>query len=348
MATMLAGPLLAGGGAVARAQPVSGVYVGLGGGGNFMTDQKLSNTLNLGGIVSSSTVRPGFDAGVVGLGSVGYGFGNGVRVEVEGDYRYNTIGSIRQGGSSSTDGGGREQKYGAMANVLFDMDIGKNWIYPYIGGGVGYQWLQSDPLLGDRTFGRFAYQGIFGVSLPIPPVVGLSATFEYRFMGISGVSTTSTAPNVIFSQKLSGDFNHSLLLGLRYAFNVAPPPPPPAPAPVAAPAPAPARTYLVFFDWDRADLTARARQIIADAARNSTHVQYTRIEVNGYTDTSGTPAYNLGLSIRRAQSVKAELIRDGVPANVIDIHGFGDTHLLVPTGPGVREPQNRRVEIILR
>jgi outer membrane protein OmpA-like peptidoglycan-associated protein len=77
-------------------------------------------------------------------------------------------------------------------------------------------------------------------------------------------------------------------------------------------------------------------------------VTYTRIEVNGYTDTSGTPSYNMGLSIRRARAVQAELVKDGVPQNVIAIQGFGETHLLVPTGPGVREPQNRRVEIIIR
>ena len=64
----------------------------------------------------------------------------------------------------------------------------------------------------------------------------------------------------------------------------------------------------MFFDWDKATLTDRARQIIREAADNSTHVQYTRIEVNGYTDTSGTPQYNMGLSIRRAGAVKAELI----------------------------------------
>ena len=85
-----------------------------------------------------------------------------------------------------------------------------------------------------------------------------------------------------------------------------------------------------------------------DRARYSTRVQYTRIEVNGYTDTSGTPKYNQGLSIRRAQAVQAELVKDGVPQGAITIQGFGDTHLLVPTGPGVREPQNRRVEIIIR
>jgi len=63
---------------------------------------------------------------------------------------------------------------------------------------------------------------------------------------------------------------------------------------------------------------------------------------------SGRPSYNQRLSVRRAENVAAELVRDGVPRNVISIHGYGETHLLVPTGPGVREPQNRRVEIIIR
>ena len=134
---------------------------------------------------------------------------------------------------------------------------------------------------------------------------------------------------------------------MRYAFNVAPPPTA-GPSLPRSPAQAPARSYLVFFDWDKATLTDRARQIIKEAADNSTQVQYTRIEVNGYTDTSGTPQYNQGLSLRRAQAVQAELIKDGVPANAITTQGFGETHLLVPTGPGVREPQNRRVEIIIR
>ena len=77
-------------------------------------------------------------------------------------------------------------------------------------------------------------------------------------------------------------------------------------------------------------------------------MQYTQIEVNGFTDTSGTPTYNQGLSIRRAKSVEAQLIADDVPTSAISIAGYGETHLLVPTGPGVREPQNRRVEIIIK
>ena len=104
----------------------------------------------------------------------------------------------------------------------------------------------------------------------------------------------------------------------------------------------------MFFDWDRADLTDCARQIVAEAAQGSTRVQTTRIEVQGNADSSGKPAYNQALSLRRAQTVAAELVRDGVAQSAIDIQAFGDTRPLVPTAAGVREPQNRRVAIILR
>ncbi len=136
---------------------------------------------------------------------------------------------------------------------------------------------------------------------------------------------------------------------VRYHFSRPPATPPAPPEAASAPVPMviPARTYLVFFDWDRADLTSRAREIVASAATASTHVQTTRIEVNGYTDASGTAAYNQKLSVRRAQAVQIELVRDGVPPGEVSIQGFGERHPLVPTAAGVREPQNRRVEIIL-
>jgi iron complex outermembrane receptor protein len=135
-----------------------------------------------------------------------------------------------------------------------------------------------------------------------------------------------------------------------YKFGAVPPPmpePPPTLAPSTPPTPAAPKTYLVFFDWDRADLSERARQIVATAAQGVTQTQTTRIEVNGYTDLSGTKAYNQRLSVRRAETVEAELVRDGVPKTEISIHGYGESHPLIPTAPGVREPQNRRVEIIL-
>lgn len=138
------------------------------------------------------------------------------------------------------------------------------------------------------------------------------------------------------------------LLGLT-ASAAAPPAPAMAPsAPMAAPAPTPSHTYLVFFDWDKSNLTPRATQIIADAASDSRTGNVTTIDVSGYTDTSGAPQYNQGLSELRARSVEAQLVSDGVSRSDIEIHAFGDTHLLVQTGQGVREPQNRRVEIVLK
>jgi len=70
--------------------------------------------------------------------------------------------------------------------------------------------------------------------------------------------------------------------------------------------------------------------------------------VAGHADRSGTPQYNQGLSMRRAQAVAAELVRLGVKQQAIAISAFGDTRPLVPTAAGVREPQNRRVEIVLK
>ncbi|HTR16791.1 MAG TPA: OmpA family protein [Acetobacteraceae bacterium] len=369
-ATALVGATVLGGALVcvprqAQAQPVTGIYFGGGGGANLVQDER----------VRISPFFPGgkerFDAGYVGVGSAGYGFGNGIRVEVEGNYRYNGLQHFLSSGLPN-EAGGQQQNYGVMANALFDMDIGLNWLYPYFGGGVGYSWtnwshIQAnsvEPPFNERvggTYGTFAYQAMFGLSFPIAYVPGLSMTAEYRFFSVVGnaqfdasssgvIGASGVRPAGVSRGNLDirTDYNHSFLLGLRYELNPVPPAEAaPAPTPVAAPAPEPARTYLVFFDWDRADLTARARQIIAEAAQASTRVQTTRIEVNGYTDLSGTAAYNQRLSVRRAQSVEAELIRDGVPRNEILIHGYGESNPLVPTAKGVREPQNRRVEIIL-
>ena len=96
-----------------------------------------------------------------------------------------------------------------------------------------------------------------------------------------------------------------------------------------------------------AGFSSRARQIIGEAS-TARGQGVTRIEVNGFTDRSGPADYNMQLSIRRANAVAAELVRRGVPRNEIVTRGFGEENNLVPTADGVREPQNRRVEIILK
>jgi hypothetical protein len=103
--------------------------------------------------------------------------------------------------------------------------------------------------------------------------------------------------------------------------------------------------YLVFFEWDKATLADEDRGVITQAVEEWRRTGSVRITVTGHTDTSGSAAYNLELSQRRAENVAAELIRQGVPAGEIVTVGRGEEQLLVPTADGVREPRNRRVEI---
>lgn len=367
---LLATTLMAAAPVAANATIITGPYVDLGGGYNLVQNQH-GHFANdpMPGQISSSQYR--HKDGFTGFGAFGWGFGNGLRVELEGVYNYSEI-SHRAYTAMPGSTSGNDQSYGGLVNVLYDIDLKQFGIdvpiTPFVGVGVGYLWQHYSPtttayMNGDvsrlgGTNGGFAYQGIIGAAYDIPGVPGLQVTAQYRMLGQTFSSGSYTLTTWDQMGKHSGNanfddrFNHQFILGLRYAFETAPPPPPPAPV-VVPPAPTPARTYLVFFDWDRSDLTARAREIVAEAAQASTHVQTTRIEVNGYTDNSAAhpgprgQKYNMGLSVRRAQSVKAELIRDGVPANAIDIHGYGESHPLVPTGPNTREPQNRRVEIIL-
>ncbi|MEE9139325.1 MAG: OmpA family protein [Alphaproteobacteria bacterium] len=119
-----------------------------------------------------------------------------------------------------------------------------------------------------------------------------------------------------------------------------------APMPAPMPAPAVARSYLVFFDWDKSDLTAEARNIIRTAAANAAAARAGRVTVTGHTDTSGTDRYNMGLSVRRAEAVKTELVRQGIGGATTDVLARGELDPLVATPDGVREPQNRRAEIV--
>ena len=102
---------------------------------------------------------------------------------------------------------------------------------------------------------------------------------------------------------------------------------------------------LVFFDWDKSTLSPEAMATISQAAAAYRATGSARITNIGNTDTSGSTDYNMALSIRRADAVKRALIQKGVPAAAIETAGRGQTNLLIPTADGVREPQNRRVEL---
>jgi hypothetical protein len=105
--------------------------------------------------------------------------------------------------------------------------------------------------------------------------------------------------------------------------------------------------FVVFFPTDEATLSPDAARVVDEAAAEYQQTGVAQIVVTGHTDTTGSAAYNLALSERRAAMVADELIRRGVPATDIVTVGRGEEDLLVPTADGVNEPRNRRVEIVV-
>ena len=103
--------------------------------------------------------------------------------------------------------------------------------------------------------------------------------------------------------------------------------------------------YIVFFDFDRSDITPEAATILDNAVTAYANCNNVPIMLAGHTDRAGTVQYNLGLAARRNDSVREYLVGNGIPAARITSEAFGEANPRVPTADGVREPQNRRVEI---
>jgi outer membrane protein OmpA-like peptidoglycan-associated protein len=189
----------------------------------------------------------------------------------------------------------------------------------------------------------------------------LKLTLDYRYFAtLDPEYSTNTGTSVDSEYR-----THTVMLGLRYEFGgpsrpmaqpaqTAPAPmPAPAPAPVAPPPPpAPSaqlqRTYLVFFDFDRATITPEADRVIRQAAQTAKANNIPLVIATGHADRAGSDRYNQALSERRARAVRDVLVSAGLSASQIQVSGKGESQPLVPTADGVREPQNRRVEIVLQ
>jgi iron complex outermembrane receptor protein len=155
--------------------------------------------------------------------------------------------------------------------------------------------------------------------------------------GFSSFGNNSYNPPRLFGFELTYKFEPTQHTETAQAAYVAPAPV----APMAAP-----KSYLVFFDFNKSDLTPQAVTIVDQAAHNAGPAHVTQLTVTGHTDTVGSDAYNMRLSRRRAESVAAQLEKDGIPSSEIAIVAKGKRDLLVPTADGVKEPQNRRVQIV--
>lgn len=334
-AVILASALGLGAGA-ARADDASGWYVGALGGLNFT--ETSSSILPS---VSTSAVSLSHKTGW-GLGALaGYDFGP-FRLQGDVVYRRNKFDQISQG-SSEADLDGRVTSIAPMLSALYDIPTGTSFT-PYIGAGVGAARTTVKGNGEKESAWAMAYQGIAGVSFDLNPDVVLGA--EYRYFSAKEKDYGETLRDYEYD-------NHSILFGITYRFGaapaapvsvaaVAPPPPPPPP-----PAPELARSYIVFFDWNSSAITSEAATIISEAAGAAKKLAVTRIDLTGHADRSGTPAYNQQLSDKRGVAVKNALVQLGIAETDISVVGKGETTPLVPTADGVREPQNRRVEIVL-
>ena len=179
-AAVIAAPL------AAKGQPLEGFYIGAGAG--YDLQQSIRVTPTVPG-VGTLPLQAGQSDGFRVLGSVGYGLGNGLRLEVEGDFLrtglrasnittlpVNIAGIAIPGaalnGLVPNNLSGHLLSYGTLANALYDFNVGIPYVAPYIGAGAGVIW-------NDLTHsGSFAYQAIGGLSFPIARAPGVSLTAD--------------------------------------------------------------------------------------------------------------------------------------------------------------------------
>lgn len=349
--------LLAAGLSTAAEAQQQGLFFFGGVGGNFATDTDISGP----GLSSGADLEDD----ITSMLGVGYRTSIGLRPELEIAVRNNDVERARNFG---TTGNGSYTMYSGMFNVVYEFLPRGRW-NPYVGIGAGVARADvtvngTGLAINDRDT-VLALQGLAGVGYRYSNELEFFA--DYRYFTTEDLDlNASQGPT---TQTESDYQSHALMVGLRFALGT---PKKQAPAARAAPKPvvkkqpvekakpkpkvaaAPPqppkinRDYLVFFDWDQAFITPTAAEILREAAQNAARGKVTRIEATGHADTSGSKTYNMRLSERRAIAVREALIARGVPASEIKIFWKGESDPLVPTKDGVREPQNRRVQIILK
>jgi OmpA-OmpF porin, OOP family len=327
----------------AQADTHDGFFLGAGIGAALETDSDFENS------TTTNTVE--LSTGFAGLIMGGYQFSNNWRVQAEFAMRTNDVDSI-SGTGAAAPFEGDVKTYSLMADAIYGIPTGTKFT-PYVGAGVGVAWVNADgveTVLGttvDDSDTVLAYQGIAGVEYDMTD--NLKADLGYRYFRTADATfTPATGADVDADIE-----SHTLTLGLRYLIPAPQPMPEPAPAPVVEQAEAPAQpsvpnNYIVFFDFDSSRLTPEAERIISAAATNAQQARATTLEVAGHSDRSGNARYNMRLSQRRADIVRKALESQGITSDQVAVVAKGEAEPLVATADGVREAQNRRVQVVLK
>lgn len=310
----------------------------------------------------------GIDADVV----LGYDFG-AFRLEAEGGYKRASYSGLTVLNSALLPGG-QVVPSGTVVQNEDDLAIWSGMVNGLLefgrddgfqifgGGGVGFANLDLPVQVAgvgtviDDSSTDFAWQLLAGARVAITDNLDFGVKYRYFVIDEFELEAANGAPIE------AGFSSHSILASLVYNFGSAPAPviaapaapapvlaPPPPPRPVAPPPPPRAQCntgpFIVFFDFDRSDVSAEAATILNNAVTAYANCGSARVMLAGHTDTSGSASYNEGLAERRNASVRNYMTGRGVAAGQITGEAFGETQPRVPTADGVREAQNRRVEV---
>ena len=118
-----------------------------------------------------------------------------------------------------------------------------------------------------------------------------------------------------------------------------------APLNAQDPAPPTGRPAMIFFGWGGPEIDRDAAAILDEVAANFATAPGATLIIDGHSDRSGPARPNRRTSLQRADAVRAYLAQRGIPVGAMTTAGHGEDRPIVATEDGVREPQNRRVEI---
>lgn len=111
--------------------------------------------------------------------------------------------------------------------------------------------------------------------------------------------------------------------------------------------PTSASVHYIFFDFGRPVVNRDGQAVLDELAVAAREAPQARVAIEGFSDRAGPERANGAVSRQRAEAVQQYLVERGIEASRILLSSYGERRPLVPTEDGVREPQNRRVEVRL-